>query len=110
MSSPAVLLRSARLASGLTQEQLAVRAGVTQPTIAALERPGSNPRIGTLARILDLTGHRLQLIAPVAGPSVDESLIREHLRRPMADRIRGIEPLHEEALKLSGSIRRARVS
>lgn len=75
---PAELLRTARLDAGLTQAQLAERLGVTQPTIAALERPGANPRIRTLERALAATGHRLQAFAPAWGAAVDASLVREH--------------------------------
>ena len=79
MPSPAKLLRDARLAAGLTQEQLAVRAGVTQPTIAALERAGSNPRFETIRRTLLATGHDLTT-ASRPLPAVDESQISERLR------------------------------
>jgi DNA-binding XRE family transcriptional regulator/predicted RNase H-like HicB family nuclease len=41
-------LRWAREKAGLTQAQLAKRAGVTQPAIAQLEDPDSNPTIETL--------------------------------------------------------------
>ena len=58
---PAATLRRARLDAGLTQAQLAARLGVTQPTVAALERPGANPRVRTLERALGATGHKLEL-------------------------------------------------
>jgi predicted transcriptional regulator len=44
----AVQLRQARVHVGLTQAQLAKRAGVSQQQIAKLERPGANPTISTL--------------------------------------------------------------
>lgn len=83
---PHELVRSARLEAGLTQAQLAARLGVTQPTVAALERPGANPRVRTLERALAATGRQLQT-ALRRGPSVDETQIVERLRLSPADRL-----------------------
>lgn len=74
---PHTLIRDARKAAGLTQAQLAARAGMAQPTIARLERPGSNPTVETLDRVLRATGHRLELGAPERVPGIDESQLRE---------------------------------
>jgi len=52
-----VALRQARQAAGLTQAELARRAGVSQQQVAKVERPDSNPTLATLdwlARVLDL--------------------------------------------------------
>jgi predicted RNase H-like HicB family nuclease/DNA-binding XRE family transcriptional regulator len=57
----AVALRWARLDAGLTQSQLATRAGVSQQQVAKLERPGANPSVVTLRKIADALGARLQL-------------------------------------------------
>ncbi len=37
----------------MTQEELAAKAGMSQPAIAKLERPGSNPRRTTLKKLAD---------------------------------------------------------
>jgi ribosome-binding protein aMBF1 (putative translation factor) len=42
-----------RIASGLSQRELAERCGTTQSAIARLERGGRPPRIDTLLRIAD---------------------------------------------------------
>jgi DNA-binding XRE family transcriptional regulator/predicted RNase H-like HicB family nuclease len=57
----AVALRWTRLDAGLTQTQLAARAGVSQQQIAKLERPGANPSLTTLRKIADALGARLEL-------------------------------------------------
>lgn len=57
----AVALRWMRLDAGLTQSQLATRVGVSQQQIAKLERPGANPSIGTLRKVADALGARLEM-------------------------------------------------
>jgi DNA-binding XRE family transcriptional regulator/predicted RNase H-like HicB family nuclease len=57
----AVALRWTRLDAGLTQAQLAARAGVSQQQVAKLERPGANPSVATLRKIADALGARLEL-------------------------------------------------
>ncbi len=57
----AVVLRWTRLDAGLTQAQLAGRAGVSQQQVAKLERPGANPSVATLRKIAGALGVRLQL-------------------------------------------------
>lgn len=47
----AIQIRQARADLGISQGELAKRAGVSQQQIAKLERPGENPTIGTLAKI-----------------------------------------------------------
>jgi transcriptional regulator with XRE-family HTH domain len=85
------LIRNARTEAGLTQAQLARRLGTSQPAIVKLERPGANPTVRTLDRVLRSTGHRLELTAPTWTPEVDESLIRQQLALPPAERLRQLE-------------------
>lgn len=49
-------IREARLAQGLTQEQLAEKAGVSQRTVSAIERGGMDPSLKTLLVILGALG------------------------------------------------------
>jgi predicted transcriptional regulator len=89
--SPSVLVREARTHAGLTQVELAERAGVAQSVIARLERGGGNPTFSTLERVLHAAGHRLELNAVEQGlVTVDESLIEQQLALRPADRIRGL--------------------
>src|SRR5262249_52893767 len=56
-SSFGTLLRQWRTAAGLTQEQLAERAGISADAVAALERGRRRaPQRGTLARLADALG------------------------------------------------------
>ncbi len=90
--TPAALIREARRGAGLTQAQLAARLGTTQPVVARLERPGSNPTFETVAGALAAAGCRLQLQAVSVGlATVDETLIRDQLALAPADRLRALD-------------------
>jgi len=54
---------------GLTQAELAKLAGVSQPAIAQLESPDSNPTIDTLSRVARAMGAQIDF-QPSAGESV----------------------------------------
>ncbi len=65
-------LRWARQDAGLTQAQLAKRAGVSQQQIAKLESPDGNPTLVTLERVAAALGRHLEVgfqrIGGGAGP------------------------------------------
>lgn len=107
--SPSVLVRDARKRAGLTQAQLAERAGVTQSVIARLERGGGNPTFLTLERVLHAAGHRLELSAVHQGlRTVDETLIAQQLALPPAERIRGLHAQARAMKRLVAAGARAR--
>ena len=47
---------------------------MSQAAVARMERPGANPTVATLERLMHATGHRLELTAGDNGSSVDETL------------------------------------
>jgi len=59
----ALILRDARARAGLTQAQLAQRAGTSQATISAYEHGRKAPSVETLARLLAAAGSRLTVRA-----------------------------------------------
>ncbi len=60
------LIRSARDISGLTQAQLADRAGVTQQAISAYETGRTEPTLPTLTRLLRAAGLEMRIrLAPI---------------------------------------------
>ena len=67
---PGALIAAARRRSGLTQAELARRAGTSQPVISAYEHGRRDPSVGTLARLIAAAGERLQISA-VATPASD---------------------------------------
>lgn len=56
---PAELLEQARVSAGLTQEELARRAGTSRPTLSAYEHGRKSPMIATFARLLSAAGWEL---------------------------------------------------
>jgi transcriptional regulator with XRE-family HTH domain len=56
------LIRERRLANGLTQAQLALRAGSTQGAISRLERGELSPTIETIERLLAVMGEQAEFV------------------------------------------------
>jgi transcriptional regulator with XRE-family HTH domain len=71
-------IRLCRLRAGLTQQELARRAGISQPALARIESGRVVPRVDTATRILRECGMRLEPV-PQAGQGVDRSSIRRML-------------------------------
>lgn len=82
----ALLLRSARETSGLTQSELSRRARTSQPDISVLESGSRVPTADTLERLLGLLGHVVVAI-PSVGPDAVATAerIRVALRRGSDD-------------------------
>jgi predicted nucleotidyltransferase/DNA-binding XRE family transcriptional regulator len=81
------VLRDARLGAGLSQTELARRAGVTQSVISAYECGHREPALSTLMKLVDATGHHLELnlvaMRGIAGGIPDTQLgrrLRRHRR------------------------------
>jgi len=80
--TPAQLIRAVRRRRGLTQVELAVRAGTSQPVVSAYEHGRRDPTFATLAKLIEAGGEQLQLDA--APPMSDLPGARdaaEHNRR-----------------------------
>ncbi len=57
------LIRGARQAAGITQLELANRAGTAQPAVAAYESGGRTPNLATLERLLGACEHDVEVLA-----------------------------------------------
>lgn len=57
----ATLISRARQRAGLTQAELARRAGTSQPVISAYEHGRRDPSVTTLRRLISATGAELEL-------------------------------------------------
>jgi uncharacterized protein len=103
VSSASQLLRDARRSAGLSQAQLAARAGTSQPAVARAERPGSNPRFSTLAALLGAAGMQL-----AAGPAplpadVDASLVSTLVAATPAERVLRFQGAYDLARRFSAA-------
>jgi y4mF family transcriptional regulator len=67
-----VIVREARVAQGLRQDQLAAAAGVGVRFIVELERGKPTVRLAKVLAVLDALGCRLQVISPTSSPGNDE--------------------------------------
>lgn len=63
MSSPAGLVREARIAAGLSRSALALRAGVPTSTVSRIEDDDVDPTVTMLERVLAAAGRRLGISA-----------------------------------------------
>jgi transcriptional regulator with XRE-family HTH domain len=104
---PSGLVRESRRNAGLTQAELGAKLGRSQASIAALERPGSNPRVETLERVLRATGHRLDLGAREFRSSVDETLIASNLRVSPAARLERFSSWYQSLRSMTDKVRSA---
>jgi transcriptional regulator with XRE-family HTH domain len=105
MSTAANLVRATRLRTGITQAELGRRLGMSQAAVARMERPGANPTVATLERLMHATGHRLELVASENGSSIDESLIAANLKLSPAARLERFGEWHRKIGELARAAR-----
>jgi predicted transcriptional regulator len=72
-------VRYARLRAGLTQVDLAKKAGISQPALARIESGRITPRVDTVERLLRACGMTLE-VSPLAGVGIDRTAIRRMLK------------------------------
>jgi transcriptional regulator with XRE-family HTH domain len=118
MSSAASIIRHAREAAGLSQRELAERAGTSQPAIARAEAGRGTLTLSTLERLVAATGSRLEWV--VASPpnddqvtaafrrDVDRSLLRQNLTRSIDERLASGAALVDATNELARATREAR--
>jgi len=89
--NPGRLLREVRGRHGVSQRQLAIRAGTTQSAISRIESGSVSPTVATLARLLALLGDDLALSAESRDVGIDTGLVRSNRRLTQAERFsRGV--------------------
>lgn len=99
------LLAYSRRHAGLSQRELAERAGTTQSAVARIESGRVTPRFDTLARLVRECGSRIDL-APVLGLGEDRTLIHALRRLPPEERLRRAAREAVEVEKLRRATRR----
>lgn len=108
MTTIAAVLRAARSSAGLTQRELAAKAGTVQALVARVESGTANPTMATVESLLSAAGFSVHLsLRPAAANvdpivslymrDVDRSLIRENLKKSPEQRIRSLAALADLA-------------
>lgn len=105
MSMAGRMLRDARARAGLTQRQLAAKAGIPQETIARIERGRSDPRVTTLDRLLEACEFGLEVL-PRLGIGIDRTQIQALLRLSPSERLAVAIANDRHFVELRRSIRR----
>src|SRR5438270_222220 len=100
------LARRRRMA-GLTQRELALRAGVPQSTVARIETGALDPRTRTVERLLRACGMELDVSAR-PGAGVDRTQLRERLGLTPRARIEQTAAAAMELARFRGAARRGR--
>ena len=83
----AMLVREARRRQGISQAQLALRAGTSQHAVSLIERGLRRPSLDTLERLLLATGHRLAEGLEVVATEEDPIHLAAEQRRSVGDRL-----------------------
>jgi transcriptional regulator with XRE-family HTH domain len=74
------ILRLARFKAGISQAELAGRAGVTQQAVSAYETGRREPTLPTLERLIQATGHELRFhLEPISDHDASLGLAIESL-------------------------------
>ena len=97
-----ILVKEARKRAGLTQRQLAELTGLTQPTIARIEKGISDPGMATLERLVRACGLEVR-VRLVEADEADWTLAASNLRMEPEARVRQ----HASAVRFMAEGRRA---
>ena len=82
------LLKDARRRHGVSQHQLAVRAGTAQSVISRIERDRVSPSVETLRELLYLLGEDLSLTSELRDFGIDRTLNQSNLAFTGEQRVR----------------------
>ena len=100
------LVREARRRAGLTQRELAERAGTTQSAVARLESGRTSPSFDSVLRLIRLCGFRLD----VALDPYDDSDVAQAealLRMSVDERVERLITVVDRLRELRGEVARA---
>jgi len=90
VDEPHSILRQIRRSAGLSQRQLAARAGTSQPAVARYERGVATPSWETLQRLAAACGRRLLILAEGVPEPEDVELARSLLALEPLERLRAL--------------------
>jgi transcriptional regulator with XRE-family HTH domain len=91
--------------NGVSQKQLAMRAGTTQSAISRIERDRISPSVATLHELLFLLGEDLTLGAEKRDFGIDRTLTAERLKASPSERVEYGLAMAEQLIAISPNIR-----
>ncbi len=97
------MLRGARSRAGLTQSDLAARAGVSQSVVSAYESSRREPSFETLRRLIMATGFDLDITLVAAAPN---SIRRQTVQQTRSRLGSALRQLGARNIRLFGSVAR----
>jgi transcriptional regulator with XRE-family HTH domain len=100
------LLRQRRQAHGLSQRELAIRAGTRQATISRIENGHEIPTVQRLDQLLTALGERLELRAVSLDAERPAEEVQVDRARSMSERLDDGFALASFASQLAGTARR----
>ena len=103
------LLREARKRAGLSQSELARRAGVPQSVVSEYEAGNRQPAVPTLARLVAATGHELKLSLEQTDPRVrglPDTPLGRRLRQHRRALLEAVDHAGASNLRVFGSVAR----
>lgn len=103
------LLREARRRAGLSQSDLARRAGVPQSVVSEYEAGKRQPAVPTLARLVAATGHELTLSLERTDPRVrglPDTPLGRRLRQHRRALLEAVDHAGASNLRVFGSVAR----
>lgn len=103
--SPGRMIRRAREERGVTQAQLAVRAGTTQSAISRLEADLLSPTVDHLVRIVACLGCELVLAAEPMEPRAERADLRAWQEGETAERLQAAVRTLGQLGAIAGSAR-----
>jgi transcriptional regulator with XRE-family HTH domain len=83
--TPAELVKAVRRRRGLTQAELARRAGTSQPVVSAYEHGRRDPTVATLRKLVEAGGERLRIDAAPPAPDLAPAATPEEHGRRLVD-------------------------
>lgn len=104
--TPGELLREARRRHGVSQAQLAIRAGTKQSAISRIESGGTSPTVETLRELLHLLGEDLTLGSEERDWGIDRTLVRERFALSPAERVDYGLAFADQMIAISPNVRK----
>jgi transcriptional regulator with XRE-family HTH domain len=103
--SPGTLIRTTRERHGLTQAQLALRAGTSQNAVSRAERDEISSSVDTIQRLLAAMGERLELSVRRIEGDFDPDHLADSMAQTMSERLERSLAWNRFAGRLTGVAR-----